>query len=198
MAPFEKSAQSGAASVPTTAPCASFMSLFGTAGNRNAWGWDGVHSIQFKTNFIINGQVTDTWNTYEIDTHRPCGNSWEENARTLKATRYRHSPTSAVATFRKIFGASQILRKLELSTHMTNYTCTYNGVQFKSKLLRNGTRSTAARPSRRMCYRPAVFLFSLVSLCFYSYKEKCYILFKNHIISVFGFLKIPSVWTCVT
>jgi len=135
-----------------------------------------------------NGQVTDKWNTYEVDTHRPYGNSWEKKAPTLKATRWRHSPTGAVAMVRKIFGARHILRKLALSTHMANYTCTYNGVQFKSKLLHNGTRPTAARPSRRMCYRPAVFFFSFVSLRFYSHTEKCYILLKNHIISLFYFI----------
>ena len=48
------------------------------------------------------------------------------------------------------------------------------------------------------CYRPAVFFFSFVSLRFYSYKEKYYIIFKNHIVSDFDFLKIPSVWNCVT
>lgn len=198
MATFEKSAQSGAASVPATAPRASSMSLFGTVGNWNAWGWDGLHRIQFKASFTKNGQTTDKWNTYEVGTHRPYGNSSEENAFALKTTRYRHSPTGAVATFRKISGATRILRKLELSTHKTNYTCTCSGVQFKSKLLHNGTRSKASRPSRSMCYRPPLFFFSFVSLRFYSHKERCYILFKNHIIIFFNFLENPSIWNCVT
>jgi len=197
MATLEKSAQSCSVSVPATAPRASSMSLFGTVGNPNAWGWDGLHRIQFKVSFTKNGQMTDKWKTYEVDTNRPYGNSWEENARTLKATRYRHSPTGTAVTSRKIFGTRQILRKLELSTHKTNWTCAYNAVQFKSKFLHNGTRSTAARPHHRMCNRPALFFFSFVSLRFYSHKEKCYVLFKNRIISIFDFSEIPTIWNCV-
>jgi hypothetical protein len=111
------------------------------------------------------------WNTYEVDIHRPYGNSREEIAPTLSANRYRHSPNCVVATFRKISAPSQILRKLELDSHMTNYTRTYNGFQFKSKILHNGTRSATARPSYRLCSHPAVFFFSFVSLRFYSQRK---------------------------
>ena len=50
-------------------------------------------------------------------------------------------------------GASGNLRKSELNTHM----CVYKGVQQKSLVRHTGTRSTTARPPRRLCYRPAVF-----------------------------------------
>jgi len=35
--------------------------------------------------------------------------------------------------------------------------CLYKAVQLKSRLEHNGTWSAAAQPSRRLCYRPAVF-----------------------------------------
>lgn len=197
MATFEKCAQSCAASVPATVRSASSMSLFGTAGNPNAWGWDGLHRIQFKASFTKKGRMTDKWKTYEADTHRPYGNSWEENALTLKATRYRHSPTGTVLCC----GRSPAQGKFCASWNWVHIRPTKHVHTMESSLNPNFYTMEPDRPQRgrtTACYRPAVFFFSFVSPRFYSHREKCYVLFKNHIISLFDFSEIPSIWNCIT
>jgi hypothetical protein len=48
-----------------------------------------------------------------------------------------------------------------MSRHSVNYTRMEQAVKLLTKLQHTGTRSVAARPPRRLCYRPAVFFLQL-------------------------------------
>jgi len=71
-------------------------------------------------------------------------------------------------------------RKSELSLLGVIYVCIQKAIQLKPKLQHTGTRSAAALPPHRLCYRPAVFFRRLRLIDFHSHMynfgpfQKCY------------------------
>ena len=65
--------------------------------------------------------------------------------------RHTYAPTSAIITLRNVPSTS------DLSPQIDRYICTYTrDSSLNTNSQHTRTRSAAARPPRRMCYRPAV------------------------------------------
>ena len=76
-------------------------------------------------------------------------------------TQYTYHTRTAALTPRAYATVAlrKLWRKSQMGTHMMNYTVHANARESKvtSKFQHPGARSGAARPPRRLCYRPAVF-----------------------------------------
>jgi len=70
----------------------------------------------------------------------------------------------------------KIRRKPEMSTHIANCTCIYNGVHMQSKLQRTGTRLAAECPHCCLCHRSAVFFrhVYVTALSRHTFRKYCF------------------------
>ena len=59
-----------------------------------------------------------------------------------------------------------VRRKSELNSHMVEHLCIYKAVQLKSRLENTGNWLAAARPPRRLCYRPVIIFRYLLHCAF--------------------------------
>jgi hypothetical protein len=117
-------------------------------GGREGRSWIGDHSRYINvssTSFIILFTRATTKQYVRRDESSP------------------HPPVTVTLRLTPIVTYWTARRKSVLSIHMGNYEyiggC--KGVQFKSKVQPTGTWSVAARPPRRLCYRPPVFFHHL-------------------------------------